>query len=79
MLLLGLTGLNYPYFNRALNLGIAGLTHFDDKILTLYAKDMSTPNIVETFRELYGADISPTLVSTVTEAVLGKVIEYPRA
>jgi len=52
------------------------LSHFDDKILTLYAKGMSTRDIVETFRELYGADISPTLVSNVTEAVLGKVIEW---
>lgn len=52
------------------------LTHFDDKILTLYAKGMSTRDIVETFRELYGADISPTLVSNVTEAVLSKVIEW---
>lgn len=52
------------------------LSHFDDKILTLYAKGMSTRDIAETFRELYGADISPTLVSNVTEAVLGKVIEW---
>ena len=54
------------------------LSHFDDKILTLYAKGMSTRDIVDTFRELYGAEISPTLVSNVTEAVLGKVIEYPQ-
>jgi putative transposase len=52
------------------------LSHFDDKILTLYAKGMSTRDIVETFRELYGADISPTLVSKVTEAMLDKVIEW---
>jgi len=52
------------------------LSHFDDKILTLYAKGMSTRDIVETFRELYGAELSPTLVSHVTEAVLGKVIEW---
>jgi putative transposase len=37
---------------------------------------MSTRDIVETFRELYGADISPALVSNITEAVLGKVIEW---
>jgi putative transposase len=42
----------------------------------LYAKGMSTRDIVETFRELYGADISPTLVSKVTEAVLDKVIDW---
>lgn len=52
------------------------LSHFDDKILALYAKGMSTREIVETFRELYGADISPTLVSNVTDAVLDKVIEW---
>ena len=52
------------------------LSHFDDKILTLYAKGMSTRDIVETFRELYGADIAPSLVSKVTEAVLDKVIEW---
>jgi putative transposase len=52
------------------------LSHFDDKILTLYARGMSTRDIVETFRELYGADISPTLVSNVTEAVLDKVLEW---
>ncbi len=54
------------------------LSHFDDKILALYARGMSTRDIVETFRELYGADISPALVSKVTEAVLDKVIEYPQ-
>jgi len=37
---------------------------------------MSIQNIVEAFRELYGADILPTLVSKVTEAVLDKVIEW---
>jgi putative transposase len=52
------------------------LSHFDDKILALYARGMSTRDIVETFRELYGADISPALVSKVTDAVLDKVIEW---
>ena len=37
------------------------LTKFDDQILLLYAKGMTTRDIVETFAELYGADISPTL------------------
>jgi putative transposase len=52
------------------------LTKFDDQILLLYAKGMTTRDIVETFAELYGADISPTLVSQVTDAVLEKVIEW---
>ena len=52
------------------------LTKFDDQILTLYAKGMTTRDIVETFEELYGAELSPTLVSQVTHAVLEKVIEW---
>jgi len=52
------------------------LTQFDDQILLLYVKGMTTRDIVETFAELYGADISPTLVSQVTDAVLEKVVEW---
>lgn len=52
------------------------LTKFDDQILLLYAKGMTTRDIVETFAQLYGADISPTLVSQVTDAVLEKVVEW---
>lgn len=52
------------------------LTKFDDQILLLYAKGMTTRDIVETFAEMYGADISPSLVSQVTESVLEKVLEW---
>ena len=52
------------------------LTKFDDQILLLYAQGMTTRGIVETFAELYGADISPALVSQVTDAVLEKVVEW---
>ena len=40
-------------------------TSMDDKILSLYAKGMTTREIVETFQEMYGAEVSPTLVSRV--------------
>ena len=53
-------------------------SHFDDQILALYAKGMTTREIVDAFRELYGADISPSLVSKVTDAVLDQVVQYPR-
>jgi putative transposase len=39
---------------------------FDEKILALYAKGMTTRDIEETVRELYGVDVSPTLVSEIT-------------
>lgn len=56
--------------------GETRLTAMDDQILSLYAKGMSTRDIVDTFQEMYGAQISPTLVSKVTESVLEKVIQW---
>jgi transposase-like protein len=52
------------------------LTDFDDQILALYARGMTTRDIVATFKEMYGADVSATLVSNVTESVLAKVTEW---
>jgi transposase-like protein len=42
------------------------LPGFDEKILALYAKGMTTRDIQEIVRELYGVDVSPTLVSEIT-------------
>ena len=51
-------------------------TSMDDKILSLYAKGMSTREIVETFKEMYGADVSASLISKVTDSVIEKVVEW---
>ena len=51
-------------------------TSMDDKILWLYAQGMSTRDIVNAFDEWYGAEISPTLISRVTNAVMEEVIEW---
>ena len=56
--------------------GQTRFTSMDDKILSLYAKGLSTREIVATFQEMYGADISPTLISKVTDAVLERVTEW---
>lgn len=56
--------------------GQTRFTSMDDKILSLYAKGMTTREIVATFKEMYDADISPTLISKVTEAVIGQVVEW---
>lgn len=42
-------------------------TSMDDKILYLYAKGMTTRDIVATFKEMYDAEVSPTLISRVTQ------------
>jgi len=53
------------------------LTQFDDQILSLYAKGMSTRDIVATFEEMYdGAQISPMLVSKVTQAVIEQLEQW---
>jgi putative transposase len=45
------------------------LAGFDQKILALYAKGMSTRDIQELLRELYDVEVSPTLISSLTDAV----------
>ncbi len=50
------------------------LTQFDEQILCLYAKGMSTREIVTTFKEMIDADVSATLISQVTESVLEQVL-----
>ena len=47
--------------------GQTRFTSMDDKILSLYTKGMTTREIVATFKEMYGADVSPTLISKVTD------------
>ena len=42
---------------------------FDDKLITLYARGMTTREIAAQIGELYGIEISPDLVSAVTDAV----------
>jgi putative transposase len=42
------------------------LPGFDEKIFALYAKGMTTRDIQEVVKELYGVDVSPTLVSQIT-------------
>jgi transposase-like protein len=51
-------------------------TSLDDKILSLYAKGMTTREIVAAFREMYGAEVSAALVSKVTDAVIAQVVEW---
>jgi putative transposase len=49
---------------------------FDDKIVSMYARGMSTREIVGHLRELYGVEVSPDLISAVTDAVLEEVAAW---
>jgi putative transposase len=46
---------------------------FDDKILSMYARGMTTREIQGHLREMYGVEVSPALVSEVTDAVMDEV------
>lgn len=48
-------------------------TGFDDKILSLYARGMTVREIQSHLEEMYGAEVSPTLISSVTDAVMDEV------
>jgi putative transposase len=52
------------------------LPGFDEKIVSMYARGMSTREIQGHLREIYGLEISPDLVSAVTDAVLDEVAEW---
>jgi putative transposase len=48
-------------------------TGFDDKILSMYARGMTTRDIQAHLEEMYGVEVSPTLISHVTEEVMEEV------
>ena len=46
---------------------------FDDKIISMYARGMTTRDIQGHLEEIYGIEVSPTLISQVTDAVTEEV------
>jgi putative transposase len=49
---------------------------FDEKVISMYARGMSVREIRGHLEELYGIDVSPDLISVVTDAVLDEVAEW---
>ena len=56
--------------------GQTRLEGFDDKILALYARGMTTRDIQAQLHELYGVEVSSTLISNVTDAVMDEVRQW---
>jgi putative transposase len=52
------------------------LIGFDEKVIFLYAQGMTVREIQEHLFELYGVEVSPTLISNVTDAVLEDVVAW---
>ena len=53
--------------------GQTRFTGFDDKIVSMYARGMTTREIQDILQEIYGVEVSPTLISNVTEAIVEEV------
>lgn len=49
---------------------------FDEKVISMYARGMSTREIAGHVQDLYGVEVSPDLVSTVTDAVLDEIATW---
>lgn len=48
----------------------------EEQIIAMYAKGMSTRDIEEHMRDIYGIDISPTMVSKITDKILPMISEW---
>ncbi len=49
------------------------LEGFDEKVISMYARGMTVREIHSHLQELYGIEVSPDLISTVTDAVIEEV------
>ncbi|OGC34468.1 hypothetical protein A3J90_07585 [candidate division WOR-1 bacterium RIFOXYC2_FULL_37_10] len=52
------------------------ISSFDEKIIFMYAKGMTVRDIQGHRNEIYGVDISSTMVSTITDKVMSLVTEW---
>ena len=51
-------------------------TGFDDKILSMYARGMTTRDIQAHLQDIYQVEVSPELISSVTDAIMDEVKEW---
>jgi transposase-like protein len=51
-------------------------SEFEEKIISMYARGMTTRDISAHIKELYGAELSPTLISKVTDKIVHCVTEW---
>lgn len=54
----------------------SNVTGIEDQILALYAKGVSTRDIQDHLQQLYGIEVSPTLISNVTNKILPMIKEW---
>lgn len=48
----------------------------EDQVVAMYAKGMSTRDIEDHLKDIYGIDVSPTLVSKITDKIMPQILEW---
>jgi len=61
---------------RSPRLGQTRLDGFNDRIIALYGRGLTTRDIAAHLREMYDVDVSPDLISRVTDAVVDELTEW---
>ena len=67
---------NAEFEPRIVAKGQRRLDGFDQKIISLYARGMTTREIQSHFEESYGVEVSPALISKVTDEVIDEVRQW---
>lgn len=67
---------NSDFDPQIIKKGQRRFTGFDDKILSMYARGMTTRDIQAHLQDIYGVEVSADLVSTVTDSVMEEVKEW---
>lgn len=52
------------------------VSDLENQILTMYAKGLSTRDIEDQMRQIYGVDVSPTMISRITDRVMPLIAEW---
>jgi len=67
---------NGSFEPRIVRKGQTRLKGFNERIIALYARGMTTRDIRAHLREIYDVDVSPDLLSRVTDAVVEELTEW---
>lgn len=52
------------------------ISDIDNKIMNLYARGMSTRDISESIKDIYGVDVSAPMISKITDKIIPKALEW---
>lgn len=54
------------------------ISGIEDKVINLYGKGMSTRDISDSIKDIYGVELSPTMISNITDAVIDEIEEWQK-